>query len=1299
MSRLAKQSPNQQYMWGFNAPHRCAHCKLRFVDEDELGHHHRRQHGLKLMAVENWNSAERCYGPASSTPSRAPQTTDFNCLLCDQRASSWVEVSAHITHAHSRRVCPSCGRLFANEAALKSHCRNMHDAARARNALSCGTDASSLSSPSSSLEACCASEPASVAESGNVDDLPTASPAQVDCSICQLSQNHPQDSNGAFSCAHCTWSSLSVSRLKQHHLEMHDKGEYAKLLLPETPAAEVEPAAHGIESCSRDSFADRDTESVSGPSSRAESPDLATGSHGDKISKAVVPSVAGGAHLRDKKGNDRTLGRGKLEIACPSCNFTCATLLALRLHHVSEHDGKPFHEPRSEGTKQKSSAAKARQVSHSKTTARSESRQSSNGSRANRANRSFTAHGYQHDGFVCSDKSSLESDDEDSSSTAAKSAPSEADVSWHPSELSGEETLQEEEEEESSSSGSVDNEMFRVSCEKCRERFVSKLSLAVHMSKLHRMSFFCTYCFRGAKRSDLLQLHHQREHRRLPFSYDTLDGLRLVTVNSVDSDESEENDVTENTSFARKPVRHPARHRHRAVQKRPPRNSSQQSSAQNSSSEQLDSMQWRRKRQRLLSSTSEETTDCYEPEIIDTISRSVYYGYRCPKSVRAFHQLVANISHEFKCSAFTCGFSTDSASDFENHLKNHDLADVFCLYCGASVASPGALLTHLEEDHSDLRFQCCKCLYRTARNMHFSVHFPQAHPQDSVTSISLSSRGDPAASTSSVQIKEFDPYVCGFPGCMFRNRKRCEFEKHFEEAHVDADSFPCGRCTKSCQSVTALVEHFQDHGFADIECGYCSFGTASTGAMMLHACYCHSSQMTMFRVRSDNLGKELITSSDRGVKYETSYDLSHLTFQQRCCFCPALVSGFEDFQRHTSSKHSLSLSVQELADKLFMSYDYIEAVKHGHCPFCSFSIDDVGRLQQHVLKQELRVTAYVCSSCLGGFDDQLSWQKHIDNERCSATATLLVCDTRPLLSWVLQNLPFKFQRFTCRHCAQVFRVVSTFRSHFLRHYTYYPTICKMCSQSFRGIRAKECHMKAVHGGSGPAEGMDANIEAEIARQAIVCALHTCQRCGFQTFSQSYIEAHREKCSLSESSVPALQASSDRSEKGSLTTEEDEDVPAYYCMHCSVSFMYLERLLSHGFTQHGCAYFCSRCYRGFDTKEHFVRHCRGRACRRPSSVFHVDVVKRSSKRKFFFREITIDYDIGNGSYSSSGEELDDEMDESYYSFYNQDYEPVQGIDRTYVMDETTGMRLPVSDLARVVNIEAYVCIRDWKKTIF
>ncbi|XP_075724833.1 uncharacterized protein LOC119179471 [Rhipicephalus microplus] len=1282
---MSRQSPNHQYMWGFNAPHRCAHCKLRFVEEGELTMHHRRHHGLKLLAVENWNSDERCYGPVSSWPSKAARVIDFNCLLCSHQATSWTELSQHIADAHTRRVCTCCGRLFANEAALKSHRRNMHDAPTS-STVGVKVVASSSLAVSATDELTAVVTPSA----GNAaDEGPTALSAQVDCSICQMSQSHPQGSDGTFSCAHCAWTSLSVSRLKRHHLEVHDQGKYAQLLQG-TSAPEVGPEACDP-SATRNSLADQD----SGRSSGRESPTPTGGSNASKISEAPVRPVEGGVPTDDKKRKETKSAERSLEITCPSCNFTGTTPRAMRLHNISEHSGKPSHEPEAKEKKRTSrkqpSSIKSRHMPGNKKKARHaiEGRQASH----RRSKKTFTAHGYQQDGFVCSDSSSLGSEDEESSTpTPALSPHSDADGSWHPSERSGEDTVHEEEED---SGSGVDNEEGHLSCERCRVSFVSELGLAIHMSRSHRVSFFCNYCVRGAKHVDILRRHHKREHQQLPFTYRTLDKLKLVTVGA-DSDESDENTVGNERPVGRS-VRHPKRYRHRVVKKSSSRSSLRQCSGNVSPSEQHDSTPWRRKRHRPLSSTSDEATDCYELETaVPIVSRCVYYGYRCPKSVRAFQQLVANIKDEFKCSAFSCGFSTNSSSNFENHLQSHDLIDVFCMYCGINVDSPGALLSHLREDHSDLWLQCCKCLYRTARNMHFSIHFAQAHPQDTIASVALSRRGDPVASISPVKIKEFSSYVCGFPECLFSNRKRCEFEKHFEEAHGNADSYPCEICRRSCQSVGSLIEHLRDHGFTDIECGYCNFGTEDTGTMMLHACYCHSSHLTMFRVRSDDLSQQLITSSDQGIRYETSYDLSHLTFQQRCCFCPTLVAGFEDFQRHVSGKHDLVLSVHELADKLFMLYDYTEALQHGQCPFCSFAVDDTGRLQQHILKQELCITTYICSACRLGFDDQLSWQKHVDNSRCSSSATLQVCENGPLLSWVQQNLAFKFQRFGCCHCTQVFNVASTFRSHLQRHYSYYPTLCKICNQSFRGINAKEAHMKAVHGGSSLTEGEQIDIDAEVARQSVSRELHTCHKCSFQTFSQAYIEMHCEKCSAVEGSATTLQTSGNRSEKSSTASEEEDDVPAYCCMQCSVSFMYLERMLSHGFTQHGCEYFCSVCYRGFQTKEHFMRHCRTRTCWRPPSVFRVEVLKRSSQRKFFYREVFVDYDDDNGAYSSSCG--DDELEECYYSFYNLEYEPVRGYASTYIKADTE-LKLSVQDIAQVMNIEPYVSVRDWKRTFY
>lgn len=1301
-----RKSALVQCMWGFNVPYRCAHCKLRFLEELELVDHHRRQHGLKPQSVENWNPAERSYGSALAGPN-STLGVDYACFLCGAPAASWGEICAHIDQTHDRSVCRNCGRLFVSEAALQSHRKNMHDPKfdnRAPEAPAQATfernAASNIAAPASHS----AQEKRSSSEENGskVEDKGSTSSSVVpadrhDCSICGQSEStEPQGLNGVYSCAHCDWRTLSLARLKLHHFEDHDNGEYAKLLQQAGPSGDVEASTAG----SAESLAGNSRDVL--PKCKEDAGHSPTGAddpaggayYSDDTILTSCPSAVDDSDFEDEEEletDDEVMPQitKRPKLTCPHCEFTCIMPSSLRRHHVTKHAQMPFVEPRDRDTSRKRPAsAKVRQAP-----------------RKARAKGNAKMHGYQRDGFVCSDtseESSQEGECEDqdvaSVAIAAPSPLSDGDASWHPSELSGEGTRKDDD----SSTDSEEDELSSVCCEKCDEMFTSKSKLAIHMAKVHRLRYFCFHCGRASKQVELLRLHHRREHRKRAFKYLTLDGLKLVTVAYVDSGDNEEYTADESTCLIGKSAQHSTKHRYRASNStNRAEKLSKQRSISRSPTEHLHSAPRRRKRFIISSSSDEdEERSVHKPETVRSISRYVYSGYRCPKSAGAFYQLMAKISDAFKCSAFSCGFSTNNASDFEEHLKGHNLVDVFCMYCGIDVASPEALITHLGQDHGSLRHQCSKCLYRSGESMHFKVHFLQAHPQDTPTSIPVSYQEGSSITSSacSSELRVFDPYVCGFPGCSFENRKRSDFERHFEEVHVEANLFPCSVCKKGCQSVAALVHHLQEHGFANVQCGYCNFGTGSTGAMMLHACYCHSDQRTVFRVRSENIGEELITHSEMGVRYVASCDLGHLSFQQRCCFCPEMVSGFDNFQRHVSSQHDLSLSVEELADRLFAAYDYTEAVKVSQCPFCSFAVESASRLQKHVLRQELGIVTFTCSACHSGFDDQLSFQQHIESGNCSAAATMQLCNNGPVLLWSQQNLKFQIHRFGCIYCQETFTAAPSFRAHLLRHYTYYPAECKICGQKFRGIRSKEEHMRKAHGGSDTGRDFVSCVEEEVARQTVLHVVHSCPYCNFKSLNQSYATSHAERCASSVHVVPAQRVESGVSATGNMYVDGEEEASSiYHCMHCSVGFIYLQRLLGHGFSQHGCSYFCSSCYKGFKAKDGFVQHCKGRMCKRPKSMLCVEAAKKGSKRTYFFKEISIVYD--NDGDSSSGEEQDTDMEESgAFSFYNQSYEPVKGIERAYLADNH-GTKLSLQDVARVLNIEPYVRIVDWKRSFF
>lgn len=1004
----------------------------------------------------------------------------------------------------------------------------------------------------------------------------------------------------------------------------------------------------------------KEGESVNADSSQQDDSRQSSGSNSDT---SVDGSVAEASRLAARESGravrDRTSRTS--QVACPNCSYTCSTPLLLRLHHVAVHDGIAYVDP----TERRLAVDKHERASPA--------------SPQTRPRKSCKMYGYRRDDFVCSDTSSTISYDEDDSSFPDEASSDATVVSlrtYDSNETSGDET------------GVLSGTEEAAGCDRCDEQFPTKLDLAAHLRRVHRVRVFCSYCGHGSRKAQLLRVHHRRNHQRQPFKYLTLNDGKLVNVTQVDSDECEEETADEGTCLLGKPPEVPKTHPRKVSRKKPAKAAQphrkrpsrrRHAASQNS--------------MRIISSSSEEEeTAGSSIQVVPSISRNVYFGYRCPKSVSAFQTLMANASDMFKCSALPCGFSTNISSDFVRHLARHRLDDVFCMYCGTSVPHPAALVAHLEQEHSGLQHQCLKCLYRAGQTAHFRVHFMQAHPDEAVAFVPVAGERRVAAPAPPTEKKVSRPYECGFTGCSFKDLNHQVFVRHFEEVHAGASLFPCSVCDRSFRSVTTLLEHLQEHGLADLECCYCSFGAASTSAMMFHACYSHASHPASFAVRNNNLSEKLMTSSSTGALYVISGDVTpQLVCEQRCSFCPCMVAGFRGLQKHTRTAHGLFLSPQELADRLFGMYDYTEALQLGRCPFCPYAGDRVTDLQQHVLQQELQISNFVCSTCEHGFEDQLSWQNHIDGGQCPATAMLQLCNNGLLVQWVHQNLPFKIQKFECTMCPQFFRATSTFRSHLLRHYTYYPLKCKLCGVTCRGTRGREAHLRTSHGTGGEDE-TDGGVEAEVARQTALCTLppaHTCPHCGFRTVNPTYHAAHVARCAVSPQH-PQVAGDGSNSEE---EEEEEEDKPIYHCMHCSVSFIYLERLLSHGYVQHGCSWFCTVCYQGYETELGCLQHCKDPGCSRPGTMFLVERAKKKTPgREFFYSEVTVDECAAD----LSGLSLGEQEIKAGFTYYLKDIEPIHRIGHTYVSAGKMG-KISLPDFASVVNIQPYVRVRDWKKS--
>ncbi|CAN8007383.1 unnamed protein product, partial [Ixodes pacificus] len=818
------------------------------------------------------------------------------------------------------------------------------------------------------------------------------------------------------------------------------------------------------------------------------------------------------------------------------------------------------------------------------------------------------------------------------------------------------------------------------SCNKCNQHFVSRVTLVCHMVKVHEQRSFCVYCNYSAATTVLMELHQRCRHRKHSLRYLALQGgnLRFVVCASTKShkkqvakgtsssfDLSEQdlhmsksllkmtdrclstegrrtalhNDSTGH-SFSRKDYFNSKKHKFTILcsSKRIKKQGKTSRVFTLSSSDEMDAV--------VKSSLDEMDAlpTSVEKDEGTPVAIRTYSGYRVPKSAAALAHL-AHVGHRFHCCMFSCSFSTDSQSEFSDHLDGHAKSghQLMCIYCGETVQSSSELLSHLNARHWTLQHQCALCLYRGSCKLYVQCHFAHAHQQALFTSlIVLPHPQDDHFPRSSSLLTEVThhPYRCGFPGCDFFIRDTAAFTEHLRQSHRGATCFACSECNQTRGSIAQLMEHLTEHGFAAVQCGYCPATATTMSGILLHLCYCHAEVDPKFLIRDNDLEENFHCGTSKWtISRDAMLENSRcVEFQQRCYCCSRMLTGFRELKAHITLEHQLSPVPEELADRLFASYDYTVAVQKGRCPFCSFAAEDSVALQEHVLYQELQ--------CIDvRHQSEGIW--HEDDSR--------------LRAWAEANLRFQRCHYVCPECPETFDTTSNLGLHVRRHYVYYPVACKLCGATLRGLVSRDRHMSQEHGlkdnksehcGLMP-EDVSAKVQEVISRQEAGLEEHGCEQCGFKSRSSSYIEEHRLRCSI--------------------IVEDASELPLpFKCCVCRAAFSLLCPLLEHGFWQHGFSYFCTDCYFGADDEGALRKGghpCRGR------DAFFVENKQQGSRltarSALYISQLTVVKDW-----------------EVYYKSRDFDYE---GLDRLFV--QLYEQKVMVVDLLGVVNFEGYVRLCD------
>ncbi|EEC17525.1 hypothetical protein IscW_ISCW012883 [Ixodes scapularis] len=612
------------------------------------------------------------------------------------------------------------------------------------------------------------------------------------------------------------------------------------------------------------------------------------------------------------------------------------------------------------------------------------------------------------------------------------------------------------------------------------------------------------------------------------------------------------------------------------------------------------------------------------------------------------------------CPCFGCSLRV-SSGELDDHLKSHpDASSYFCRLCFLVFQSQATYLHHVSGGqcnrgkHGYAACGVAGCAFRGTFSS-LESHYIHTHgaPSDNLPSVELTCR---ACSSKFYVLIDFLIHLANDCHARTRRATKADAANSLTQSMMEPQdtgrrqdpSAPENEANGCVQRIvneltdSTLMEHLTEHGFAAVQCGYCPATATTMSGILLHLCYCHADVNPKFLIRDNDLEEKF--HSGRGAwticRNAMLENFRFVEFQQRCYCCLRMLTGFRELKIHMALEHQLSPVPEELADRLFTSYDYTVAVQKGRCPFCSFVAEDSVALQEHVLYQELQ-----CIDVRHQSDD--IWRRDKDDSR--------------LLAWAEANLCFQRRHYVCPECLETFDTTSNLGLHVRRHYVYYPVTCKLCGSTLRGLVSRDRHMLQEHGlkdsksehcGLMP-EDVSAKVQEVISRQKAGLEEHGCEQCGFKSRSSSYIKEHRLRCSI-------------------IAGNASELPLPFKCCVCRTAFSLLCPLLEHGFWQHGFSYFCADCYFGADDEGALRKGghpCRGR------DAFLVENKQQGSRltarSALYISQLTVVKDW-----------------EVYYKSRDFEYE---GLDRLYV--QLYEQKVMVVDLLGVVNFEGYVSLCD------
>uniref|UniRef100_A0A182RB66 C2H2-type domain-containing protein n=1 Tax=Anopheles funestus TaxID=62324 RepID=A0A182RB66_ANOFN len=204
----------------------------------------------------------------------------------------------------------------------------------------------------------------------------------------------------------------------------------------------------------------------------------------------------------------------------------------------------------------------------------------------------------------------------------------------------------------------------------------------------------------------------------------------------------------------------------------------------------------------------------------------------------------------FKCTAFNCGFYTNTSQTMASHFQRHqklttvhpitrDSSWLECCYCNYVSLSVHNLLQHIETVHKYSAYQCDRCCYRSRDPNSVRVHQLNYHLEYD-------------ADAKIVWIPSRQKEYSSMDRDIIMNHLKINFNDMEEyQNHMKAHGLIYIAC-HVCDLIVAankMIDHISSHNIFMIQCIYCDYGINDVNTIMKHVVDEHSDELLCYHVR------------------------------------------------------------------------------------------------------------------------------------------------------------------------------------------------------------------------------------------------------------------------------------------------------------------------------------------------------------------------------------------------------------------------------------------------------------------